>query len=54
VENKVNAYMVFVGKFKGKRRRGRPMRGLEGNINVDLKRNELASCLKTVMQLGVP
>jgi hypothetical protein len=37
VENKINAYMVSVGKREGKRPRGRPMRGLEGNINVDLK-----------------
>jgi len=40
VENKINAYMILVGKLEGKRRRGRPVRRLEGNINVDLKRNE--------------
>jgi hypothetical protein len=43
VENKINAYIVLVGKREGKRPRGRPtmcMRGLEGNINVDHKRNE--------------
>jgi hypothetical protein len=40
VENKINTYMVLVGKPEGKRRRGRPAPGLEGNINVDLKRNE--------------
>jgi hypothetical protein len=30
----------FGGELEGKRRRGRPVRGLEGNINVDLTRNE--------------
>ena len=39
MENKINAYMVLVGKLEGKRRRERLMRGLEGNINVGLKRN---------------
>jgi len=29
----------FGGELEGKRRRGRPVRGLQGNINVDLKRN---------------
>jgi hypothetical protein len=38
VENKINTYMVLVGKLEGKRPRGRPVRGLEGNINVDLKK----------------
>jgi len=40
VENKINAYIVLVGKLEGKRQRGRPVRGLEGNINVDIKINE--------------
>jgi hypothetical protein len=34
------AYMVLMGKLEGKRPRGRPVRGLEGNIKVDLQRNE--------------
>ena len=40
MENKINAYMVLVGKLEGKRRRGRPMLVLEVNVNVDLKRNK--------------
>jgi hypothetical protein len=40
VENKINAYMGLVGKLEGKRPRGSPMRGLQSNIKVDLKRNE--------------
>ena len=39
MENKINAYVVLVGKLEGKRPRGRPVRGLEGSINLDLKRN---------------
>jgi hypothetical protein len=66
---KRNAYRILVGKPEGKRQLGRPRRGWEDNIKMDLKeigwggmdfidlaqdRDQWRALVNTVMNLRVP